>query len=184
MWLPNLVALFLGSLVIMTFALAAAWRIGAWQLPQVELLTTDSGLPIQSIAPKIAAHGAAFDTDLSFEGRSTFLAFGINGCEPCMQLLEAGADHPALRHMRRLYVSDSLELDIDPEIRERWETYRFHDERTARAEWNTPISPFFHVIGPDGRVVEKGIASTSDHLDYLLSIMPAGVGGVVATHSP
>lgn len=174
-WAANAVSLFLvyGALLWLGFGLL--WRVGSWQLSQTYLLNVTEGLRIGAEAPEIAGYADGQDMHLSFEGGETFVVFGTNGCEPCAQLLEAAARHPATRHLRRVYVSDSDHVAGDPELLRSWETYRFHDEQLTRKAWRAPVSPYFHLVDADGRVVMKGVANHPQHLDRLLTLRPPGV---------
>jgi hypothetical protein len=74
--------------------------------------------------------------------------------------------------MRRIYVTDD-DAGVDEEVTRHWEVYRFVDEEAARAQWRAPVSPYFHVIDADGRVLAKGLGNLPEHLDRLLTIKPA-----------
>lgn len=175
-WVANAVALTVAAAGVGFFALALLWRIGSWQIAPAAILTHDEGLRIGSGAPEVAAYGpGGEDYHLSFQGRTSFVMFGSGLCKPCAELLEAAAAHAATRHMRLVYISDGRDPDFDPNILARWEQYRFHDEDGARKQWRAPVSPYFHVVDPEGRVIEKGIANRPQHLDRLLSLRPAGI---------
>lgn len=161
------VVLFLG---LLTGSLL--WRIGLWFIPPVEQLHTVEGLPIGSDALEIAAAAGPDEYHLTFRNGWTFLVFGSKSCEPCQSLLRVATEHPATRAIRLVYVGDTDEIEIDCAQHHLWEVYRFHDEELSRRQWRAPVSPYFHVIDPRGRVVAKGTASKLVHLDRLLSLAP------------
>jgi hypothetical protein len=175
-WTANVLGLFLFAIVIGWLAVALLWRVGLWSIHPAETLTVDQGLRIGTQAPEIACHIGANDMHLSFRDRVSFVVFGAEECEPCRELIRAAAVHPATRSMRLVYVGDSESLDdIEPELARRWESYRFHDEPTARRQWRAPVSPYFHVIDETGRIAAKGVANASKHLDRMLALAPAGL---------
>lgn len=137
--------------------------------PVVELLTHGEGLRIGAEAPDIAVYAGAQEMHISFEGREAFVAFGTKGCEPCGQLVAAAAAHPATRNLRRIYISDADGVEGDADVVGSWELYRFHDEAAARKVWRAPVSPYFHLIDSDRRIVAKGVANRVEHLDRLLA---------------
>lgn len=171
-WSANAVALFLVLGGLTWLALGLLWRIGSWQRPAVETLTLDEGLRIGAQAPPVAAYVGEQEAHLAFGGCESFVAFGTNGCEPCNELLHVAATHPATKHLRRVYIADSEAVDGDRHLLASWEIYRFHDEDRARAAWRAPVSPYFHLLDSDGRVVAKGLANRSEHLDRLLVLRP------------
>lgn len=148
------------------------WRVGSWNISPAASLNLDEGLRIGTEAPEIAAHAGDQERHLSFRGEMTFLLFGTLRCEPCGQLLTLAPRHPATKQMRLVYVLDEGDTELDPEVAEHWEVYRFDSQAAARETWRAPVSPYFHVIGPEGRVQAKGIANRPDHLDRLLSLRP------------
>ena len=174
-WTANIVAL--AVLLVLTAFLAGAllWRVAQWQVHPAETLTFDEGLAIGSAAPELASYAGEQELHLSFGGVPTFLVFGNAECEPCHQLLEAATTHPATRHMRLVSVFDTDEADLAPDFASRWELYRYHDEQAQRRNWRAPVSPYFHVIDAAGRVVAKGVANRSGHLDRLLEFAPPAV---------
>lgn len=176
-WTANVIALLCGAAVVWVLALALLWRLGAWQVGQAESLIEDEGLALGSEAHQVAAHSRDDEFHLSFVGRTSFVAFGAHGCEPCRELLTVAAQHPATSHMRLVYLNDVDDIDVDPEIAGRWEVYRLHDDQAARRQWRAPVSPYFHVIDEEGRVRAKGVANRPDHLDRLLTLRPAGFAG-------
>ena len=173
-WAINAVALFGVLVLISTFALGLLWRLGSWAISTPALLTLDEGLPIGSEAPDIAAHSYDQDMHLSFQGRQSVVVFGARGCEPCNQLLEIAANHPATRDLRLVYVSDADDVDVSPDTLRRWETYRFHDEPSARERWRAPVSPYLHIVDVNGRIAAKGIANQAEHLDRFFGLGPPG----------
>ncbi len=174
-WLANVVGISLAVALITWWALALLWRIGSWFTHPAEALISDYGLQVGSRAPELACHWRTSDRHLAFLGRLTFVVFGTSGCEPCQRLVRIASIHPATRQMRLVYVGDSEDLDIQPELGERWEAYRFHDERRARIQWRAPVSPYFHVIDHAGRIAAKGVANEANHLDRLMTLTPLGV---------
>lgn len=174
-WAANASALFilLGFLLLLAFALL--WRVTSWRTSAVQLLVHDEGLRIGAEAPQIAAYAGEQEVHLSFGGPEAFVVFGTRGCAPCEELLDAAARHPATRHLRRVYVADSEAVDVGPDVLGAWEIFRFHDERVTRKRWRAPVSPYFHVIDTDGRIVSKGVANRPEHLDRLLAIAPSGI---------
>jgi hypothetical protein len=169
-WVANWFGLFLALTTVVWLALALLWRFGSWKTSNVELLTHTEGLRIGAEAPDIAGYVGEQEMHVSLEGRETFVVFGTEGCEPCVQLLAAAAVHPATRSVRKIYFSDGA-LD-DPELVNSWEIYRFHDENAARRAWRAPVSPYFHLVDAGRRVVAKGVANRPEHLDRLLAIPP------------
>jgi hypothetical protein len=139
-WLANFVALALGAAIVWGLALALLWRIGSWHVGSAEALIEDEGLPVGSEAPQVAAHSGDQEFHLSFVGRTSFVAFGLRNCEPCRELLDVAARHPATSHMRLVYLSDADELELEPQVEARWELYRLHDSNAARHQWRAPVS--------------------------------------------
>lgn len=173
-WIANAVALALLLGVSLLAGFALLWRVGAWRLSPAASLNLDEGLGLGTQAPQMAVTSGGRNVHLSFVGHDTFVAFGLRGCVPCVQLLEAAAAHPATKRMRRVYVTDD-DSDLAPEALEHWEIYRFIEEQRVRERWRAPVSPYFHVIGPQGTVLAKGLANRPDHLDRLLFVQPAGL---------
>jgi len=172
-WLANAVALTVLAAGTAAFGLALLWRVGSWHLSPAASLTFDEGLRIGSHAPEIACHASdGAEMHLSFLGEVCFVVFGANGCKPCVALLAAAARHPATRSMRRVYLADSGIDDLSPEILAGWQTFRFIDEDSTRETWRAPVSPYFYVINEDGQIVEKGVASSAEHLDRLFRLRP------------
>lgn len=171
----NSVALIGFAATIGWLGLALLWRVGAWQTHPAQTLVEDEGLRVGSSAPQITALRGTDEFHLAFQGQTAFVVFGTKTCGPCRSLLRAAGTHPATRSMRLVYVGDSEEIDVEPEIARRWETYRFHDEVNARKRWRAPVSPYFHVIDGVGRIAAKGIGSSPLHLDRLLALNPAGL---------
>lgn len=166
-------------------ALGVLWRLGARHMSQAASLTFDEGLRIGAKAPQIAGHRGEREFHLSFGGHAySMLVFGKSGCEPCSELLEHAAVHPATSRMRLVYFSDTDDVTLAPEIAGAWEVYRFHHEKRSREQWRARVSPYFHVIDGSGRVVEKGIANLPEHLDRLFALdspeqtaIPTPIGG-------
>jgi hypothetical protein len=171
-YLVNVVGLLVVALFFILLAGALLWRVGLWSMPAVEQLHTVEGLSIGSSALEIAAVSGRDQYHLAFGGGWTFLVFGSMHCEPCKDLLRVASDHPATRDMRLVYVGDSEDVDIDCGMNRHWEVYQFDNEDSARAQWRAPVSPYFHVIDPRGRVASKGVGSKPHHLDRLLSVAP------------
>jgi len=177
------VALFLGSAVVGVWALALLWRVGSWHIPHAATLTHDEGLRIGSRAPEIACWGSdGTDRHLSFGGRPTMVVFGKRDCVHCQPLLEAAQSHPATSYMRLVYLTDDATADLAVEVEARWEVYVFENETAARKQWRAPVSPYFHVVDPTGRIIQKGVASQSPHLDRLLSLRPGAVALKVSSN--
>jgi len=174
-WVAN--AIVIGILLTCVFAvvLGLLWRVGAWYVSPAASLTLDEGLSPGAHAPDIAAYAGEQEMHLYFTGRRTFVVFGTRGCEPCKQLLVAASSHPAIASMRKVYVGDYEETDLSPHVLHKWERYRFHDEIRTRQTWRAPVSPYFHVVDSDGKIIAKGIANTRRHLDRLLQIQPRGL---------
>lgn len=175
-WIAVLGPLAIAVLGVLALAAGLAWRIGGWQISPAASLILDEGLTLGSDALEIAAHAHGQEYHLSFGGRPTFLVFGAAYCRPCVDLIEAATRHPATRWLRRVYVGDTTELDVDPDILAEWEIYALHDAISTRKLWRAPVSPYFYVIASDGRILAKGIANLPAHLDRLLSLPPSGVG--------
>lgn len=171
-FLANIVSLFVVCAIGVFLSLALLWRVGSWRVSSAEVLNTDEGLPVGSVAPDVAGHHGAQDAHLEFGAVPTFLVFGASTCQPCKELLSIAPSHPALRGFRFVYVGDSEELDLHPSLLDPWEIYRFNDEASARALWRAPVSPYFHFIDDRRRVVAKGIANKPEHLDRLLMLQP------------
>lgn len=159
-------------LIIALMAFALLWRVGSWSIPPSQSLVEDEGLRVGAQAPQLAATAQDDEYHLEFLGQWTFFALGSAGCSPCAGLLDLAPRHAATRWMRLVYVSDVAPVDIDSPSSELWETYKFHNEDLARQAWRAPVSPYFHVIDPSGRIAAKGLASHSDHLDRLMSLSP------------
>ena len=164
-------------------ALGLLWRLGSWLVDQSEALNEDEGLAVGSEAPQVACHAGEQEFHLTLVGRTAFVAMGTFGCQPCSDLLTAAARHPASAHMRLIYLSDTDQVEVDPQVAVFWETYRFHDEDAARRQWRAPVSPYFHVVDEHGRVRAKGVASRPEHLDRLLSLQPAVFDGMPAAQT-
>jgi len=173
-WVSNIVALSVGTLATSVLALGLLWRLGEWHVGRAEALIEDEGLAVGSEAPQVAAYAREQEYHLSFLGRTSFVAMGLLGCRPCEELLVVAASHPATAHMRLVYLSDADHVEVDPQVRARWEIYRLHNGDAARREWRAPVSPYFHVVDERGRVRAKGVANRPDHLDRLLALQPAG----------
>jgi hypothetical protein len=174
-WTANIIALAAFTGLTALLAAALLWRVTQWSVHPAETLTYDEGLAIGSVAHEVAAYSEGQQIHLSFGGRMTLLVFASRGCAPCQQLLEAASTHPATRGMRLVSVSDSDDIELDPDLASRWEHYRFHDEQRQRRNWSAPVSPYFHVIDAHGRIVEKGVANRPGHLDRLLELSPPRV---------
>jgi hypothetical protein len=167
------VALGLLGSVIAWWGLALLWRVGSWHVSPAATLTYDEGLAIGSPAPEVACHAIdGSDRHLSFGGRTAMVVMGNAGCRPCGSLLRVAATHAATRSMRRVYLTDSDAEDLDPAALASWEVYLYHDEESVRDTWRAPVSPYFHVVDPRGAIVEKGVASESEHLDRILHLRP------------
>jgi hypothetical protein len=176
-WLANVVALAAAAALVTAWALALLWRVGSWHIAPAATLTIDEGLRVGSQAPELACTATdGADMHLGFEGTWSFVVFGTEACGPCYQLLAAAPKHPATRSLRRVYVVDGAISDLSPEALESWEVYTYHDETSAREMWRAPVSPYFHVVDPRGRVAAKGVANLPEHLDRLLSLRPVALG--------
>ncbi len=156
-------------------AIALLGRVGSWHVHPAELLTRDEGLRLGSSAKEVAGYSGEQEIHVSFGQKPTFLVFGSSGCEPCDGLLKVATTHPATRSARLVVFSDDENLSVPSHLVAHWESYRFHDEKAARADWRAPVSPYFHLIDAFGRVAAKGVANRPAHLDRLLSLPPAGV---------
>jgi hypothetical protein len=173
-WTANVIALTVVIVGLVWLSVALLWRVGSWSVHPAETLISDYGLQIGAEAPEIACHWRSSERHLSFVGSMSFVVFGRLDCEPCQRLLRIASTHPATRSMRLVYVGDSEEMELEPELHERWEAYRFHNEHRSRVQWRSPVSPYFHVIDHAGRVAAKGVASEPSHLDRLMSVTPVG----------
>lgn len=174
-WTANVIALLAFCVLIGALALALLWRVVTWEKPKVAILNEDEGLPIGSFAKTIAAHAADHELDVTFGDAPAFLVFGTSDCKPCAELLHVASRHPATRNLRKVYVSDTGELDLDTDYAGAWESYRFDSEQLARSTWRTPVSPYFYVLDEYGRIAAKGLANRPQHLDRLLEIPPSPV---------
>jgi hypothetical protein len=174
-WTANVIALLAFCMLIGALALALLWRVVNWEKPKAALLNEDEGLPIGSFAKTIAAHAEDYELDVTFKDAPAFLVFGTSDCKPCGELLHAASRHPATRNLRKVYVSDTGELDLDTDHAMAWESYRYDDEYFARAAWRTPVSPYFYLLDEFGRIAAKGLANRPEHLDRLLKIPPSPV---------
>lgn len=171
--LSGFVAVLAGSLL---------WRVNLWKMPAIEQLHTVEGLSIGRKAPDIAATNGTEEYHLTFQRKWTFLVFGSEHCAPCKDLLRVALDHPATRGMRFVYLASvgegphtADEASLSCRTGQSWEFYNFHDETHVRKQWRAPVSPYYHVINPSGRVVAKGVASKPAHLDRLLGIAMAAL---------
>jgi hypothetical protein len=167
-WWTNVLTISILAFIEMWLGISLFWHVSQWRAPRAGILIEDYGLPIGSKALEIAALTGQRDVHLSFLGRFTFLVFGAADCSPCKDLLRVASTHPATRTMRLVFVADTDQLPIHPDATRSWEIYRFHDEDLARKVWAAPVSPYFHVIDPEGRIAAKGIADKHPHLDRLL----------------
>jgi hypothetical protein len=172
MLLSNALGLVVVAMLTAWLALSLYWRVGRWNLHPAERLTLDEGLRVGSKAKEVACHAGESEHHLSFGGKFSLLVFGREDCEPCSEILRVAAQHPATRSMRLVYVSNVDVPVVDPSISVRWEFYRFHAEDAARKQWRAFVSPYFHVIDPDGMVVAKGVANKPGHLNRLLDVAP------------
>jgi len=163
-------------------AVALLWRVTTWETHAADRLTNFEGLPIGSPIKPLSSHVGDEDAELNFEDRRTFLVFASSGCEPCTELLRVATTHPATRPMRKVVVSDDERLQLAQELGCMWESYRFHDEEKARADWRAPVSPYFYVIDEFSRIMAKGVANRSEHLDRLLDLPPSSLQ--ISTLSP
>lgn len=178
-WLANELGLAFVFVLVALAGLALYWRVGSWWISPAASLTFDEGLRIGSKAPNLVGSTDNYDIDISWVGgRLSFVAFGKAGCQPCGELLAAAPDHPATRHMRLIYMTDEPGQEVD--LSGAWEIYRFHDEGRQRALWRAPVSPYFHVIDPQGRIAEKGVANLGEHLDRLLTVLPPAVSPAIS----
>lgn len=171
-WAVNMAALLLAALSLMAFAVALLWRVGGWRIAPAASLSLDEGLKLGAEAPQVACMAGEQEFHLGFGGPRTMVVFGTSRCEPCKSLLEAASRHPVTRGMRLVYVGDSEEIDIDSDARLKWEIYRFHNEKSARSMWRAPVSPYFHLINEEGRIIDKGVASHAEHLNRFVSLPP------------
>lgn len=174
-WTANAVALAVAFLAEAALAFALLWRVGSWHMHAAELLTVDEGLRIGSPAKELAGYLGDEEIHVGFGQMPAFVVFGTTDCKPCGELLEVATTHPATRATRLVVFSDDEKLTIPPHLASHWESYRFHNERSARVTWRAPVSPYFHLIDQFGRVAAKGVANRPDHLDRLLSFPPATV---------
>lgn len=174
-WTANVIALLAFCVLIGCLTLALLWRVVTWEKPKAALLNEDEGLPIGSFAKTIAAHAEDHELDVTFGDAPAFLVFGTSDCKPCAELLHVASRHPATRNLRKVYVSDTGELDLDTDFASAWEGYRFDQEQVARSAWRTPVSPYFYVLDEFGRIAAKGLANRPQHLDRLLEIPPTPV---------
>jgi hypothetical protein len=180
-WVPNAVGLLVGSVVVAMWSLALLWRVGSWHISTAATLTHDEGLRLGSRAPEVACHTpTGADRHLSFGGRSAFVVFGSGACVHCVPLLSAAQRHPATGYMRLVYLTDAVGAGLEQDLLARWEVYVLDNQRAARMQWRAPVSPYFYVIDPDGRIIQKGVGSRSNHLDRLLSLRP----GTLARATP
>jgi hypothetical protein len=179
-WAFNAIVLSIAVGAVALLAAGALWRLGQWHLGTVEVLNLEEGLPIGSEAPELAVHQGAADRHLFWLGEPAFVVFGLAGCKPCEQLVEAASRHPATSPFRLVYVNNTGELETEAASVRRWEVYRFHDARAARLQWRAPVSPYFHVIDARGHVVAKGVGNHADHLDRLLALSPSVLAGSAA----
>lgn len=181
-WLANALGLALLLLVANAFAAAALWRVSGWGTRSAEGFALRHGIAAGARAPQIAGYDQDKEVHMGFIGGRTIVVFGKGDCDPCVELLYAGSNHPALSRARRVYLSaePAPPAGLDPYVHTQWEFYRFHDEERTRLQWEAPVSPFFHFIDEDGRVLAKGIANRPSHLDRLLDIPPPGASRAVA----
>jgi len=170
---PNVVGLTAVFLLTAWMTLALYWRVSRWSVGSAERLTLDEGLRVGSPAKEIACTRGSQDFHLSFRGTYVFLVFGSEDCAPCGELITSASRHPATRGMRHIYLSNIDTPSIPPTISSKWEVYKFHNELRTRKQWHVPVSPYFHVIDPSGRVAAKGVANRMGHLDRLLGLSPS-----------
>lgn len=165
--------------VVLLLTLAQLWHVGGWSIRPAASLNLDHGLRVGQLAPELAVRVGDDLTHVVFtQGETVLLAMGAADCKPCERLVSVAARHPATRRMRRIFVTDNLDGPAVSEGREAgWEVMAFAEEEHARRVWRAAVSPYVHVIGPDGRVLAKGIANASEHLDRLLSIPPTATSG-------
>ena len=173
-WVANTAALAVLASALIIGALALLWRVGSWRVSPAASLNLDQGLSAGAQAPQIAVMSGEQEMHLSFVGRDAFVVFGVDGCRPCGGLLHVAASHPATRSMRRVYVTDD-DGAVAGQALVQWEIYRFIDQKADRERWRAPVSPYFHLVDADGRILEKGLASRPEHLDRLLFIRPPAV---------
>jgi hypothetical protein len=177
-WAANELGLVLAAVLLGLATLALLWRVGSWQIHRAASLTLDEGLRIGSQAPHLVGSTSTYQIDIGWDGgRLAFVAFGNHGCRPCDELLAVAPNHPATRHMRLIYMTDKL---VEADAPGSWEIYQYDDEAYARELWRAPVSPYFYVVDPYGRVAEKGIANAADHLDRLLALLPPAVSPSIA----
>lgn len=174
-WTVNVIALSLLCVLVGCLTLALLWRVVTWEKPRADILNQDEGVPVGSFAKPLAAHAGEMERDITFGDVPAFLVFGTSDCRPCSELLFVASRHPATRGLRKIYVSDTGELDLDTDFAVAWESYRFDSEEAARAAWRTPVSPYFYLLDEFGRVAAKGLANRPEHLDRLLEIPPTPV---------
>lgn len=174
-WTANVIALSLTLAGTAALALALLWRVTTWQTHAADQLTNFEGLSIGSLTKPLSAHTGREDAEVMFGDKVTFLVFATSNCKPCGELLRVVVTHPATRHMRKVVVSDDDRLQIPQELGCLWESYRFHDEERSRADWRAPVSPYFYVIDEFSRILAKGVANRSEHLDRLLDLPPTSL---------
>ncbi len=173
------------GLVTLVLVFAMMWRVGAWFYRPAARLMEVEGLPVGGRAREVACYEGLSGTQeahLAIRDHTTLLVFGTPGCRPCHELLRAAVTHPACRYWDLVYVAGTQDRHLDDleelpsAVLDRWRVFRFHNEQLARDQWRAPVSPYFHLVDPSGRVLAKGLANSRGHLDRLLSVVPRELG--------
>lgn len=132
------------------------------------------GLPVGSVAPAISGITAE-GTDAGWEPRSSrykVLLFAAPDCEPCAAVM------PHVNHLAR--ADKNLEVAAvvpGPKaeailMKERYDSPFLtlaEDGSGAFSRFRVRVTPFGFVIGPDGRVLAKGLCGDPARLRHLLN---------------
>ena len=132
------------------------------------------GLPVGTVAPAISGITAE-GTDAGWEPKSSkykVLLFAAPDCEPCATVMP---------HVNRLALADrNLEVAAvvpGPKAEAAMMKERYHspfltlaeDGSGAFTQFRVRVTPFGFVIGPDGRVLAKGLCGDPARLRHLLN---------------
>lgn len=165
-----LLLLALGVLVFLLYR-----HFGLATLGTLEGVQRD-GLPVGEEAPSL--HGLTDEGRvvnwIPEPGRSGLLVFAATGCAPCAAVLPAVNRLAAWRNGRGLVVTAVVVGSAeDAGQLSREFGLRFpclaEAESDASARYRVRVTPFAFVIGPDGRVLAKGLCSDPVRLRELLA---------------
>lgn len=180
-------AIWLLLIIVTTLLLLLYRHIGLAALGTLEGVQRD-GLSIGALAPTISGI-TAIGEDVVWEprrGLPHLLLFASPDCEPCADVL------PDVNRLAAVADGALGILAIVPgpqeDVARLVELYRpsyqclAEDASGASGRYRVRVTPFAFIVGPDGRVLAKGVCNDAAHLQSLLEI--AGLDEVAALAAP